>query len=387
MFNRYRAENTTLGELQNYASAKWTRVSAEYSASVAEMDFEVAPEISRSLIRAVTKGPYGYLPESLSSEVQRSFCQLYSQEFGHEFVTSQVQLIGDIINGLETVIDYVCPIGTPVTVMTPAYMPFLTVPPKTGRRVTEVPLSAVEGTWRIDFEGLRQAFRSGSRLLVLCNPHNPLGKVYSRKELEDVARLADEFGVYVFSDEIHALLAFGSSQHVPYASVSDAAAGHTFTASSASKAWNIPGLKCAQLAAPAAVSDEFWARARHSSSRGASTFGAIATAAAYQDGKPWLDGVRGYLRENRDFLHDLISERLPSVSSVRPDATYLSWFDCRKLGWGPRPATVFLERGGVSLTDGYLCGAAGQGHVRFNFATPQWAIEAIVDRMATAARF
>lgn len=385
LFDSTEIESVSPEQLRAQGSAKWTRVEAEYSASVAETDFGTAPEVRDALTASAVHGPYGYLPDSLSREVSRGFCRLYADVFGHEFDESQVQPVGDVISALETTIENVCPLGTAVIILTPAYMPFRSVPKMLGRQVIEVRMALRDGFWAVDFDGIRNAFRAGARLLILCNPHNPIGKIYSRDELERLAQIADDFGAWVFSDEIHALLTYDQI-HIPYASVSEAASRHSVTAFSASKAWNIPGLKCAQVVIPANRVDAFWATARHSASRGASVSGAVATVAAYEHGQEWLEGTRRYLRDNRDLLHSFLVERIPKISTLPPQATYLSWLDCWRLGWGPRPAMEFIKRAGISFTDGYLCGEAGAGHVRLNFATPRPILDKILDRMADVTR-
>jgi cystathionine beta-lyase len=223
---------------------------------------------------------------------------------------------------------------------------------------------------------------------VLCNPHNPTGTVLPREELEAIALVVERHGGRVFADEIHAPIRFDGRAHVPYASVSDAAAGHTVTGTSASKAWNVPGLKAAQLITSNDADEAVYRRFGFAVVHGASTLGVIAATAAYRDGRDWLDGAVAYLQRNRDLLTALIAERLPDVRWRPPEATYLAWLDLGALALGARglgdPAALLRDRAGVTLTDGALCGTGFADHVRLVFATPAPVLEDAVDRIAAA---
>ena len=202
-----------------------------------------------------------------------------------------------------------------------------------------------------------------------------------------VAEVVEANGGRVFADEIHAPLIYPGQEHIPYASVSPAAAAHAVTGVAASKGWNLPGLKCAQLLLSNDADAAVWAERGFTFEHGASTPGAWATIAAYRDGRPWLDDVVRYLDRNRALLAALLAEHLPQVGFLPPEGTYLAWLDCRALDAGtqPSPADFFLAQAGVMLTDGAACGEGGGGHVRLNFATPRPVLTEIVRRMAAAA--
>jgi cystathionine beta-lyase len=208
--------------------------------------------------------------------------------------------------------------------------------------------------------------------------------VYSPAELAAVATVVDRHGGRVFADEIHAPLVYPGGRHVPYASVSPAAAGHCVTAVSASKAWNLPGLKCAQLIVTGDADTAAWERAWPRYEHDASAVGAQASIAAYAGGAGWLGEVLGYLDGNRQALADLVAEHLPGVAYRVPEGTYLAWLDCRKLDLKPDPAAFFLEHAGVLATDGAQCGEAGRGCLRLNFATPRPILAEMIRRMGTA---
>ncbi len=287
--------------------------------------------------------------------------------------------------GLTSAISFFSAPGAPVIVPTPAYMPFFTVPPWMGREVLEVPMARDGDRYVYDLDALDAAYRAGGSLLVLCNPHNPIGRVLERSELVAVSEVVERHGGRVFSDEIHAPLVYDGHVHVPYATVSEAAASHTVTAVSASKAWNLPGLKCAQLVLGerrrrgALVRGRVHGRARRGQPRRGRQHRGL------RRGRP-VAGRPGGLprRPARVLLGDLLAEHLPEVGYRPPEGTYLAWLDCRRLGLGDHPAEFFLEHAGVALTDGPACGAVGAGFARLNFATPRPVLEQTVRQLAAA---
>ena len=293
-----------------------------------------------------------------------------------------------MIKGLEAAITVFSRPGSPVILPTPAYMPFLTVPPRLGRQIIQVPMAADSGRFVLDLDGIGAAFRQGGHLLILCNPCNPVGRVYSRDELAAVAEVVDANGGRVFADEIHGPLVYPGLRHVPYAATSDTAAAHALTATSASKAWNLPGLKCAQLILSNDADAAVWAEEGFMFEHGASTPGVRATTAAYREGGGWLADVVGYLDGSRRLLAEQLARQLPAIRCQAPEGTYLAWLDCRGLGpgLGDSAADFFTAKARVLLTDGAACGEAGRGHVRLNFATPRPILAEIVSRMAEAVR-
>ena len=267
-------------------------------------------------------------------------------------------------------------------------MPFFTITPMRGRDVIEVPMVTGEnGRAEMDLEGIARAFGSGAHVLILCNPHNPLGRVYTRDELVALSQVVEAHGGLVFSDELHAPLTFPGHHHVPYASISETTANHTITATSASKAWNIPGLKCAQLIVSSEIHQEAMKDLAFVVSHGTATPGVIANTAAYRDGGPWLDDVMSYIDTNRTLLADLLATHLPEITYRAPEGTYIAWLDATGLPdiKGERSwAQFFSEQAHVGLTDGAACGVAGVGHLRMMLATPHHIVEKIVLAMAEA---
>jgi cysteine-S-conjugate beta-lyase len=221
---------------------------------------------------------------------------------------------------------------------------------------------------------------------VHCNPHNPTGRVFSEAEQLALAEVVERHGVRVFADEIHAPLVHPGAVHRPYASLSPVTAGHTVTATSASKAWNVPGLKAAQLLLSNDDDVARWAPVAEHVAHQASYLGVVANTVAYTEGEAWLAGVLGYLDGNRRLLGELLAGQLPEIGYTPPEGTYLAWLDCRALPVEGSPGEFFLRRAGVALVDGPECGRAGAGHARLNLATPRPVLRTIVERMSAAAR-
>jgi cystathionine beta-lyase len=376
--------DVTLERLREIGGFKWSHYPDKIGAFVAEMDFGTAPPIARAMHEAIDLGLLGYLPESLDDRMSRSWCRWALERYGWDVPAERVRPLADVVAGLQAAIEHFSEPGSPVIIPTPAYMPFLFVPAALGRGVVEVPMAEAAGRYVYDLDAVEAAFEAGADLLVLCNPHNPVGRVLERDEMEELSVVVERQGGRVFSDEIHAPLVYDGRPHVPYASISEVAARHTLTATSASKAWNLPGMKCAQLVLSNDADAATWADAGRLYEHGASTLGVVANIAAYDEGGPWLDQVLHHLDGNRRLLGEMLAERIPEIGYVAPEGTYLAWLDCRPLGLGDRPAEFFREAAGVALVDGPECGVAGAGFARYNFATPRRVLEQTVSQMADA---
>lgn len=370
--------------LRAVGSVKWSTFPDALGAFVAEMDFPPAPVITEALHEAVDVGLFGYLPDALAGDLSRAYADWAATVYGWQVPAERVRPLADVIAGLQAAIEHFSRPGSPVILPTPAYMPFLTVPPAAGREVIQVPMAREGDRYIYDLDALDAAFRAGGNLLILCNPHNPIGRVLERAEMEQIAAVVDRHGGRVFSDEIHAPLVFGEHQHLPYASTSEVAAGHTITAASASKAWNLPGMKCAQLILSNEADAQKWARVGDTFEHGAANLGVIANIAAYTRGRPWLQDVLGYLDGNRHLLAELLAEHLPEVTYTPPEGTYLAWLDVRALGLGDLPAQQLRSQAGVAVTDGTACGEAGAGFIRLNFATSRPILTQVVQQIAHA---
>lgn len=372
----------SLEQLRRRTSMKWRTYPQDVLPLwVAEMDVPLAEPVARAITGAVALGDTGYPAGTAYAEALAEFARKRWRWDGP--AVERTAIVPDVMLGIVEMIKLVSGPGDPVVVNCPVYPPFYQFIGNLGRPVVEAPLGT-DG--RIDFAALEDVFRrvaqhSGRPVYLLCSPHNPTGTVHTTAELTHVAHLARTYGVHVVADEIHAPIVAAGASFVPYLSVPGAENG--LSVMSASKAWNLAGLKAAlAIAGPEAADD--LARLPEEVGHGPSHVGVIAHTAALRDGGDWLDAVLSGLDANRRLLAGLLSERLPAVRYEPAQGTYLAWLDCRGLGLGDDPADVFLERGRVALSSGTAFGTGGAGHVRMNLATSPQLITEAVRRMAAA---
>ncbi|GAB6858559.1 MalY/PatB family protein [Microbacterium xylanilyticum] len=376
-----------IDRLRVAGSVKWSVFPEAIGAFVAEMDFPPAPAVADAVKEAVDRGLTGYLPTAVRERMAEAVARWQRDRYGWDVAAERIRPVPDVLTALRATIDFFTAPGSKIVLPTPAYMPFLTIPAMHDREIIEVPMLVEDGRHVYDLGGIDRALADGGDLLILCNPYNPLGRVFERAELEAVAAVVERHGARVFSDEIHAPLVFAPHRHVPYASISPATAAHTITAASASKAWNLPGLKAAQVILTNDADAQTWARPEVAwAEHGTANLGVVATTAAFDDGREWLAETLDYLDGNRRLLGELLSEHIPAMGYRAPEGTYIAWMDARDLGIDGSPAEFFRESAGVAMTDGIACGAAGEGFLRFILATPRPIIEQAVQQMAAALR-
>ncbi|MFD8545419.1 MalY/PatB family protein [Streptomyces sp. NPDC059649] len=372
----------SLDTLRRRTSMKWRTYPADVLPLwVAEMDVPLAAPVVRAISDAVALGDTGY---PAGTAYARALAGFAGERWGwHGLAVERTAIVPDVMLGIVEVLKLVTRPGDPVVVNCPVYPPFYQFLTHMDRRVVEAPLGP---DLRIDLGALDGAFRDavagrGRVAYLLCSPHNPTGTVHSAEELTAVATLADEYGVRVVADEIHAPVVAMDATFVPYLSVPGTERG--FSLMSASKAWNLAGLKAAlAVAGPEAAGD--LARMPEEVGHGPSHVGVLAHTAALRDGGGWLDALRAGLDENRRLLARLLAERLPAVRYRPAAGTFLAWLDCRPLGLGDNPAAFFLEHGRVALSPGPDFGTGGAGHVRLNLATSPEVLTEAVGRMADA---
>lgn len=364
----------TLDQLRQRTSIKWREHLPDVLPLwVAEMDVRVAEPVVRAMTDAISSGDVGYPHGTAYAEAYADFA---AARWDWESVdVGRTSLVADVMTGIVELLSLVSEPGDPVVVNPPVYPPFYGFIDHAGRTAIEAPLDD-EG--RLDLESLEAAFiQAGAEhrpvTYLLCNPQNPTAVVHTAAELGGVAALAGTYGVRVVVDEIHGPLV--PDGFVPYLSVPGT--DNAFIVASASKAWNLAGIKAALVVAGDDAADDL-ARLPEVVSHGPSHLGAIAHTAAYREGRPWLDALHADLADNRALLAELLAEHLPGVPWQPPSAMFLTWLDCRALGLGDDPAEAFLERGRVALNSGLPFGR-GEGHVRLNYATtPEILTEAIV---------
>ncbi|WP_136042036.1 MULTISPECIES: MalY/PatB family protein [unclassified Microbacterium] len=371
-----------LAELRERSSEKWREYPADVlPLFVAETDFPLAPAISAALRRAVEIGDTGYVASR--TPLAESFAAFANRRYGWLPDPARMRSTADVSMGIVEILRRVTQPGERIVVTPPVYPPFYDLVAEAGAEVERVPLRDTGTRWELDLDGIRAAFEDGATAILLCNPHNPTGTVHDRDTLAALAELADEFGATVVSDEIHAPLAQPGTGFTPFLAVSDAAERVGYAVVSASKAFNLAGLKCAlMVTADDATTDVVRGLPVEVEWR-TGQFGLLAAVAAFsEESDPWLDGLLRSLDENRVLLEDLLAAHLPGARYRIPDAGYLAWIDLSALGWGGNPARRILRDAKVALHFGPAFGAEGAGHVRLNFGTSPEIITEAIERIA-----
>jgi len=362
-------------------SEKWRRYPSDVLPMfVAEMDFALSEAIARTLHDAVDRSDTGY---AWPKDLGRIFSRYAVEAFDWAVAPERVTTVVDVMTGIAETLRALTHPGDGVVVMPPVYPPFFEVITMTERTVVEVPLAFSDG-YAIDWDALEGALRDGARAMLLCHPHNPVGRVFSREELERLASLAKRYDTLVISDEIHAPLVYAGNRHVPFLKVAEPLGIDAVGLMSASKGWNIAGLKCAQLIAGNERIARRFAALPHDVRDRIGHFGVLATIAAYEGSAQWMRDTLQALDGNRRLLGELLAVQLPHVGYRMPDATYLAWLDFRAYGLGDDPAKTLLKLGKVALARGIYFGRAGRGFARLNFATSPELVREGISRIASA---
>lgn len=372
----------SLAVLHQRRSSKWRTYPVDVlPLTVAEMDYPLAPPVAEALRAAVARSDTGYA--SAASPLGDALAGFARRRWEWEIDAASVTAVTDVGAGVVQLLRVLTRPGDSVVVNTPVYPPFFDWVPEAGATLLEVPLAHDDAGWRLDLSALEAAFATQPAVYILCNPHNPVGRAHSALELERVVQLARSYGVTVISDEIHGPLVLPGATFTPLLAV-PGASDVAISVLSASKAWNLAGLKCAVVVTASATMASAVARFPPDAQWRTGHFGVIAAIAAFEDGEEWLDQLLGSLDRRRRELAALLAERLPAITWHPPEATYLAWLNCRAMGPGTQPRDLFLERGRVALEPGPRFGAQGSGYVRLNFATSAEILEEAVTRMARA---
>lgn len=364
-----------------HSSAKWRAYDPDVlPAWIAEMDVDLAPVVAEALHSAIERSDTGY---RWPGEVAEAASDFMARHFGWAFPSGRVVVLPDVLTGMAESLRAFTGDEDTVVITPPIYPPFFNITRTIARRdIVEVPL--VDDA--VDLDGLAEAFaRPEVTAYLMCHPHNPTGYTADEATLRRIAELAREHGITVISDEIWSPLTWGDRAFVPYLSIDPDLTAPDVALISASKAFNLAGLKCAQIVAG---SEDTAARLIASIpmevTYGTGHLGIIASTAAYREGDAWLADLIERIASNTNLLAQELSAHLPAAGYRVPSATYLGWVDCREFGLGPDPAKVFLEEGRVALNAGHLYGDVGRGFVRVNVATEPDIVVEIVQRMARA---
>jgi cysteine-S-conjugate beta-lyase len=351
---------------------------------VADMDFASPPAVVQALRARVDQGFFGYLMEK--PELHEVVAERVAKRYGWHVSPEAVMPLPGVIAGFNLALRALTAPGDGLLVQTPVYPPILRAAGNHGLTRDEHALTrGAGGRYAVDVEAFSRALGPRTRAFLLCNPHNPVGRVFERAELEAMAAACARRDVWIIADEIHGDVLFDGRRHVPIATLSPEIEARTVTFMAPSKTFNLPGLKCAVAIVPnAAVRDRLTAAVADLVPK-INVLGHAAAVAAYREGDTWLEALLGYLESNRDFLLKEVPRRLPGVTLAAPEATYLAWLDCRGARIpGGDPFTFFLERAKVALNDGRLFGPGGDGFIRLNFGCPRALLAEGLDRMARA---
>ena len=343
------------------------------------MDFPIAEPIKDLLVEMVTHSDMGYL--SAIPELGVAFSGFAKRRWDWQVNPEYVRLCTDVGVGMVEALRVTTKPGDKVLINSPIYQNFYNWINETKVELIDVPFIHEGKTWQLDFENIERQYAAGIKVHALCSPHNPLGKVFTKTELSKIAELAKKYQVTVISDEIHAPLTFSGEQFHPFLSVSEAAAEVGICVTSASKAFNIAGLKSAMIISQSAQKHELLAKMPQSVHFRSSILGAFAAVVAFNQCDEWLDGAIATIESNAHFLKTLLDTHLPSVKYQIPQCSYLAWVDVSALNLGEDPAAIFLEKGRVAFNAGKIYGASASQFIRINLATSESVLSEAVNRM------
>ena len=374
-----------LAELQTHTSAKWRGFPQDVlPLPVAEMDYPVAQPIRAVLTEMVAKSDLGYL-DSIP-ELGLGFKKFAAERWGWNVDPHQVRAATDVGVAVVEILRVFTNPGDSILISSPVYHNFYTWIDETKLNKVDVPFERTgdesHNPWVINWDGIEKAYASGIKVHLLCSPHNPLGRIYSKEELLRLTALAKKHNVIVISDEIHAPLTYKGETFTPFLSLGKDAEEVGITVTAASKGWNIAGLKCAIIV----TQNEAMHIRLHNLATAmpyrASLLGGFATAVAFSDGGIWLDSVLENLDNNRKMIKDLLDAKLPSVRYHIPQNSYLAWLDLEALQLGEDPSVTLIEKGRVAFNAGHTFGAQCSQYVRLNFATSPTIITEAIERIA-----
>lgn len=372
-----------LDRLRSLSGTKWTRHGPDVlPAWVADMDLEPAPAIRRAIHDMVDRGDLGYQTE-LRELLVPAWLRWIDQRHGLSLPESEIWPFAGVLHGLETALMLYTRPGDGVALFTPVYFPFGAAIRDSGRRLVDVPLG---DRWRLDVDRFAATIDDTTRAVLFSQPHNPIGRVFSAEEIRAFADIVVEHDLLVISDEIWADLPHPPNRHLPLVQADERLLDHTITLGSATKAFNMSGLRCAlgHVGHPE-VREQLQALPCHLPA-GPSTLSIAASIAAWAEGVEWLEVTGRTLTARRDHLAQRLADEVPEVGFDPPEATYLAWLDLRRTSLGPDPAAALIDRAGVALSPGIDFGEQGVGCARLNFATTESILDEIIDRIVRAIR-
>lgn len=381
-------DQISIEDLRAIGGAKWSRFPDRIGASIAEMDFGIAPEIEARILTYASSKQHGYATPPWPQHVAEAFAGFAERRYGWTIDPTFVQPIPDVLSGMEAVIDTFTQPGEPVVLPTPAYMCFFSTLRDINRPIIEVPSKPEDG-WTMDLDGIDRALGNGATSVVLCNPHNPTGRVFSDVELQALAEVVNAHQAIVFNDEIHAPITLFGHRHRPYSTVSTVAAAHSVSATSPSKAWNLPGHRCAQLIFH---NEDQLARFKDGPyfryTDRVPNLGLFTNTTAYANTPGWLETLIPYLERNVHLLDEAMAAgAFAGVEAGRdyrtPEGAFFAWMNLAQTRAADDPAGFIGEHAGVQAIGGRACGKDWSTWLRLNMATPTPIWKLVLERIAT----
>ena len=371
--NRRRTESVKWGIFGDDVLPMW----------VADMDFVSPPAVIEALQKRVAHGVFGY--PMVTREMKEVVIKRMAERYNWLIEEPDILFVPGVVPGFNLVCQAFAGAGDSIIMQTPVYPPFLGAPVYAGAERIEVELAREDsGRYVIDFEAFEQAIQPNTKVFMLCNPHNPVGRVFEKAELEKLAEICLRHGVIICSDEIHSDLVFSGHRHIPVGSMSKEIGDRTVTLIAPSKTFNIAGLECSVIICQNEEFRQKLEKARRGLLGHVNLLGLVAGTSAYSEGDPWLSELMVTLEGNRDFLVKFIRERMPEITLYAPEGTYLAWLDCRSLAIQGDVCEFFIKKARVALNPGKEFGAAGEGFLRFNFGCPRAMVQEALERMERA---
>ena len=350
---------------------------------VADMDFAVPHFVEEAVLNRARHPIYGYtvIPESYTEAVAGWQKSRYNWEIENNWLFFSP----GVVAGLNMIVQAFTRPGDAVIVQPPVYFPFFSCVENNGRRLVLNQLKEQNGDYTIDFEDLEQKMKAGARMMILCSPHNPVSRSWSREELERLGEKCLEYGILMVSDEIHGDLVFGPHRHIPMASLSPEIADNTITCIAPSKTFNLAGLFTSSIIIPNEKLRETFKKHQETLHLSPNLFGLVAAEAAYREGGSWLDELMHYLKDNISIVSGYLSRNLPGITFSKAEATYMLWLDFRKTGIPPAEMkSRLVEKAGLGLVEGPVFGQGGNGFQRMNIACPRTVLIGALERLPLA---
>ncbi|VBB05404.1 aminotransferase class i/classii [Lucifera butyrica] len=353
---------------------------------IADMDFLSPPAVAAAIQKRAAHGMYGYA--SRPASYFETIVNWLSKRHHWAVETAWICPTPAVVTAISIAVQAFTRPGDRVMIQTPVYPPFFACVLNNSRTVAENPLRMANGRFCMDFDHMERQMAGGVAMFILCSPHNPVGRVWTKEELTRLAELCCRYNVLIITDEIHSDLAFPECRHIPLASLNPEIARRTITCISPSKSFNLAGFYTSStIIADAGLRERFRQALEALEITGSNLFGIVASEAAYGDSGLWLDNLLVYLEENANYLHRFLTERIPAIQMAKPEGTYLAWLDCRQLGLtGMELKRFFTQQAKVGLNDGATFGKAGQGFMRLNYGCPRAVLTEGLERIDRAVR-